>query len=1045
MCALRKPTFSWAGRWRRIVLRPDGSIGSLTFDQEACYSRQATAVGGGVKDCGRTGGRVLRGALLCVSVLLVLALVGASGTSAAVGVTFTVNSTGDLPDAGSIRNGICADSTGACTLRAAIQESNASMGSTDTIAFNYPLAPMTPATELPPIIDAAVIDGTTHPAFVDKPIVEIQGNLLPAGSRGLTVLAGATVVRGLVVNGFSTQINFGTSFAQPGDGIVVVGNYIGTDLTGAAAAGGNASGIFIQGGKDHVIGGSGVGDRNVISGNGFAGITIDVAGSVTIRGNYIGTNASGDGPVANAPAGSRGIYSEATGPLLIGGAASGDGNVISGNRSDGIRLFGGARHQVLGNKIGTDSVGKNAVPNLNGIDTAMSGGGVDIVNNVASGNRGVGILLTGDVGSTVKGNMVGVDVDGRDALPNADGVVLADTSGVLVGGTTVADRNVISANGLAGGLGIGVDFRDRTVGNTVQGNFIGINVDGVARGNKSDGVWCCGTFADGLGNVIGGTAAGAGNVIAFNGGHGIRVSGTLTLVGPRTSILRNSIHSNVLLGIDLAGPAGPTSNDPGDEDPGTNDLQNFPDISSVVSNGGQTTVTGSLNSRASVSGMSYRLEFFANTSCDKSGFGEGQLFLGAVNVTLQHPLNSSATAPFTAMFSTPPNIPSPVVTATATIGTQTSEFSRCPTTTPKATIIVAKQTVPDASAQAFCFTGAIAKCLTDQQSESTSVDPGTYTVSELVPTGWDATAITCVDPTNNSTWSAVPVAAGGTASATYRVIADETVTCTFTNTQRGLARVVKTVRGASPSGSQSFCFDLRSGASTASAGSILESQCADGGNGGVIDFTTTLIPATTYALCELVMPGWMTTLGPPFYVVYNPSGDNSTVCTDFTVNPGQTKSFEIDNRPPPGGLARTIGFWKNWASCAGSRGKQKPVLDQTLAAADPAGIAIGTLTLHAGDCGKAVRLLDKSTVDSGKKMASDPDFGLAAQLLAARLNIVAGAGSCPAAVTAINDGQALLTTTHFNGSTHDKLSAAQATQANGLASTLDRYNNNHLC
>src|SRR6185503_14233180 len=98
MCALRKPTFSWAGRWRRIVLRPDGSGGSLTFDQEACYSRQATAVGGGVKDCGRTGGRVLRGALLCVSVLLVLALVGASGTNAAV-ATFTVNSTGDTADA----------------------------------------------------------------------------------------------------------------------------------------------------------------------------------------------------------------------------------------------------------------------------------------------------------------------------------------------------------------------------------------------------------------------------------------------------------------------------------------------------------------------------------------------------------------------------------------------------------------------------------------------------------------------------------------------------------------------------------------------------------------------------------------------------------------------------------------------------------------------------------------------------------------------------------------------------------------------------------
>ena len=56
-------------------------------------------------------------------------------------------------------------------------------------------------------------------------------------------------------------------------------------------------------------------------------------------------------------------------------------------------------------------------------------------------------------------------------------------------------------------------------------------------------------------------------------------------------------------------------------------------------------------------------------------------------------------------------------------------------------------------------------------------------------------------------------------------------------------------------------------------------------------------------------------------------------------------------------------------------------------------------TLHSGDCMKAVRLLDKSTVHTGKKMASDPAFGLAAQYLAAKLNLVAGAGSCPAAVS----------------------------------------------
>jgi Domain of unknown function DUF11 len=264
--------------------------------------------------------------------------------------------------------------------------------------------------------------------------------------------------------------------------------------------------------------------------------------------------------------------------------------------------------------------------------------------------------------------------------------------------------------------------------------------------------------------------------------------------------------------------------------------------------------------------------------------------------------------------------------------------------------------------------------------------------------------------------------------------------------QRGRVQVVKTVGRAAPSGSQSFCFEFRAGASTTSAGTILESQCATAGNGGVINFATALVPGTTYALCEIVMPGWMTTLVPPVYVVYNPSGDNSTVCTDFAATtPGATRIFAIDNKPPPGGLGRTIGFWKNWASCAGSNGKQRPVLDQTLAAADPAGITIGMLTLHAGDCLQAVRLLDKSTIDTGKKMASDPAFALAAQLLAAKLNVVAGAGSCPAAVTAINDAQTFLAAVHFNGITHDELSAAQATQANSLATTIDRYNNNLLC
>src|SRR6185369_6253045 len=71
----------------------------------------------------------------------------------------------------------------------------------------------------------------------------------------------------------------------------------------------------------------------------------------------------------------------------------------------------------------------------------------------------------------------------------------------------------------------------------------------------------------------------------------------------------------------------------------------------------------------------------------------------------------------------------------------------------------------------------------------------------------------------------------------------------------------------------------------------------------------------------------------------NPNVDNSPVCVDFIAAAGVTTTFTVDNTFP-GGLARTIGFWKNWSSCASSNGKQKAVLDQTMALAEPTGIVV---------------------------------------------------------------------------------------------------------
>ena len=359
-------------------------------------------------------------------------------------------------------------------------------------------------------------------------------------------------------------------------------------------------------------------------------------------------------------------------------------------------------------------------------------------------------------------------------------------------------------------------------------------------------------------------------------------------------------------------------------------------------------------------------------------------------------------------------------------------------------IIVEKQTLPDGSSQTFEFDTSYGSnfFLTDgQTNDSGALVPGTYSADEVnVPAGWDRAGSTCSD---GSPVTGIVLGAG------------ETVTCTFNNRQRGTARVIKTVDGAAPSGIQALTFQLRQGATTISDGTVVETLVANALNGGVLNFTTTLIPGQTYQLCEIIMPGWTSTFGtfvpgsfmPPGGVP-NTNVDNSILCGNFTVTAGELKVFTVDNSPPPGGRALTIGFWKNWSSCSG--GKQRPVLEETLASFPIAagqtthGVFIGSV--YVDTCLEAVALLNKSDL-SGKKLASDPLYNLAAQLLATELNFQAGAGKCGAAVTAQTQAQTLLANYSFNGTgTYaKKLSKADTTRANQLANTLDRYNNNNLC
>jgi hypothetical protein len=305
--------------------------------------------------------------------------------------------------------------------------------------------------------------------------------------------------------------------------------------------------------------------------------------------------------------------------------------------------------------------------------------------------------------------------------------------------------------------------------------------------------------------------------------------------------------------------------------------------------------------------------------------------------------------------------------------------------------------------------------------------------------------------TNQSGWDAQTPAGSCDFAVDYPADANRTFTCTFTNVQRAHVRVLKTVSGSSDLGGRTFMFQLRSGASPTAVGTALETKALDAANNPV-SFTTGLIPGATYQMCELLPGiGWMTSLftdgGFTPNVVNDPLADNSLICHDFTATAGELKTIAVDNTPPPGGLALTIGYWKNHASCSSSSGKQKTALDTVLASFPTNGVLIGALFVDT--CGEAVSLLNKSTL-GGKKMASDPAYNLAAQLMAVELNLQGGAGECGGLLTYRDMAQTLLAKYAFNGTSSytsgsSKMTAADQALANFLAGKLDDWNNNTLC
>jgi CSLREA domain-containing protein len=336
------------------------------------------------------------------------------------------------------------------------------------------------------------------------------------------------------------------------------------------------------------------------------------------------------------------------------------GLVINGFNSC-VRFLSGTatNNTVAGNFMGVNPTGMSAVATGAGVviigqPANTIGGMAPADRNLISGCNPAGLDLSGGSGTVVQGNYIGTDASGMVAIPNFFGIEDSSTTGYQIGGSATGAGNLIS-----GSLSVGITL-DGT-GNVIQGNLIGTDATGTAPlGNNEPGI----RIDAGTGNVIGGTAPGEGNVIAYNKNPGVIVVG-----GTGTSIRGNSIHDNGILGIDLNND-GVTPNDLGDADSGPNDLQNFPVLSSV-SYGASTTVAGLLNSTP---GTTFQIDFYSNPACSNfpREFVQGETYLGSTEVTT----DGSGNAHFDV--TTLPGVPSGsliAMTATDPAGS-TSELSQ---------------------------------------------------------------------------------------------------------------------------------------------------------------------------------------------------------------------------------------------------------------------------------------------------------------------------------------------------------------------------------
>lgn len=320
------------------------------------------------------------------------------------------------------------------------------------------------------------------------------------------------------------------------------------------------------------IGGTQSASRNVIGSNGLNGIRLDGSGDNTIGGNYIGVGANGTADRGNSVSGME-ISASTSGTNIIGGTSNAERNVISGNGNDGITINSVGPNFLYGNYIGVDATGTARLANgRHGVAITSQARGINTIGgrapgqrNVISGNGGFGISIEGSPGAAsnvIRGNYIGIGADAANAFGNgAGGIGVNAPVAQIIGGSQLGDGNIISGNTGANADGIELLGAGPHV---VVGNVIGAVPYDTSRFPQDPRLVIENQFRNGgAGILVGGGATGAitigydptdgtpndnrfeGNVIVNNGAEGIHLAGT-----GNVTVVNNWIG----VGLSSAGP-----------------------------------------------------------------------------------------------------------------------------------------------------------------------------------------------------------------------------------------------------------------------------------------------------------------------------------------------------------------------------------------------------------------------------------------------------------------------------------------------------------